>query len=174
MPDKKSCVQVYTGNGKGKTTAAIGISIRCAGAGFSVYFGQFLKDGNYSESESLKLFGDSIKHETFGHGGFIRGEPSDEDRRTARNGFEKIREAALSGRYRLVVADEINVAVSKGLVSADEVLELMRTLPESVELVLTGRYASEEIIAAADLVTEMCEIKHYYSHGIPARKGIEK
>lgn len=174
MPDNRSCVHVYTGNGKGKTTAALGLAVRCAGAGFSVYFGQFLKDGDYSETESLRLFGGRIKHETFGRGGFIKGEPSGEDIDMAREGFRSVKEAVFSGLYRLVAADEINVAVFKGLISADDVLELMKTLPEGVELVLTGRYAAEEVMEAADLVTEMREVKHYYSQGIHARKGIEK
>ncbi|GAB1534519.1 cob(I)yrinic acid a,c-diamide adenosyltransferase [Geovibrio sp. ADMFC3] len=173
MPDKTSCVHVYTGNGKGKTTAVLGLCVRCAGAGFNVYFGQFLKDGNYSETESLKKF-DNITHETFGQSGFIRGEPTAKDIQMAEDGFAKIKEAVFSGKYRLVAADELNVAVFKGLVKKDDVLELIKQLPDGVELVLSGRYAADEIIGAADLVTEMNEIKHYYTQGIPARKGIEK
>lgn len=174
MASDKGYVHIYTGSGKGKTTAALGLALRCAGAGFRVYFGQFLKDGSYSETDAVKCFCGQITHEFYGLGGFIKGSPSEADIKAARDGFDRIKVAVASGVYRLVIMDEINVAIYKGLIGKDEVLELIKSRPEEVELVLTGRYADADIMAAADLVTEMQEIKHYFKQGVPARTGIEK
>lgn len=170
---EKSFIHVYTGNGKGKTTAAIGLAVRCVGAGYKVYFCQFLKGGNYSETKVLSMI-DGIKHETFGMGGFIRGLPTISDLKIAEEGFLKLKEAISSGIYRLVIADEIIVAVHKGVIKKDELLKLLSELPDGVELVLTGRYADDDIKDSADLVTEMLEVKHYFSKGVQARIGIEK
>ena len=167
-------VQVYTGNGKGKTTAALGLVVRAVGAGLKVFIGQFLKTGTYSEVSALEKFGPSVVLEQFGGKRFIRQEPTEEDRRRAAAGLARARETVSSGEYDLIVLEEINVAVSMGLIPAAEVLELIRTKPSRVEIVLTGRRAAPEIIEAADLVTEMREIKHYYQRGVTSRRGIEK
>jgi cob(I)alamin adenosyltransferase len=167
-------VQVYTGDGKGKTTAALGLTLRAVGAGLEVFIGQFLKTGTYSEVRALERLGPSVVLEQFGGKRFIRQEPTEEDRKRALAGLERVREVVLSGEYDLVILEEINVAVSMGLVSASEVLDLIREKPSQVELVLTGRRAAPEILDAADLVTEMREVKHYYKRGVTSRKGIEK
>ena len=167
-------VQVYTGNGKGKTTAALGLTLRAVGAGLEVFIGQFLKTGTYSEVSALERLGSPVTLEQFGGKRFIRREPTEEDRKRAAEGLERVREVISGGAYDLVVLEEINVAVSMGLVSATDVLELIRTKPPQVELVLTGRRAAPEIVEAADLVTEMREVKHYYKQGVTSRKGIEK
>lgn len=165
-------VQVYTGNGKGKTTAALGLILRACGAGMTVYLGQFLKRAEYSEHASLALL-PGVTAE--GYGGERRiGDPmTKEDLRLARRGLERLREALASERYGLVVADEIFVAVHTGLLSESDVLSLMDLRPPSTELVLTGRHATEAVCARADLVTEMREIRHYFARGVPARRGIE-
>lgn len=170
----KGYVQVYTGNGKGKTTAALGLSLRAAGAGLSIYIFQFMKSGEYSEIKALKKFSGQITIEQHGTGRFVKGEPAPEEIQSARKGLEKARQIIQGGRYDLVVLEEANIAVAFGLFSVDELLRIVETKPDHVELVITGRQADAKIIEAADLVTEMKEIKHYYSRGIAARVGIEK
>ncbi len=167
-------VQVYTGNGKGKTTAAFGLALRAAGAGLKVYIGQFLKKGEYSELNSINRFKDLIKVEQFGGKRYIGQEIKEEDRELAKKGFKKIKEVIFSGEYDVVILDEINVALYYKLLSEEDLIDLIKNKPSDVELVLTGRYASSQIIKIADLVTEMKEIKHYFSKGIKARTGIEK
>jgi len=171
---ERGYVQVYTGNGKGKTTAALGLVLRAVGAELRVFIGQFLKTGTYSEVSALERLGPSVTLEQFGGKRFIRQEPTAEDRRRAAQGFERARRAISSGEYDLVVLEEINVAISMELISVADVLELIRSKPPDVELVLTGRRAAPEIVEAADLVTEMREVKHYYKRGVTSRKGIEK
>ena len=167
-------VQVYTGDGKGKTTAAIGLAIRALGAGWRVFFAQFLKAGEYSEHKALARFSDNLTIKTYGRNVFIRGEPNDEDRRLAQAAYTEIVEAATSGRYRLVVLDEANVAVHYGLITVDQILDLIKRRAGGVELLITGRYAHSRLIDRADLVTEMQAVKHYYDKGITARVGVEK
>jgi len=167
-------VQVYTGNGKGKTTAAFGLALRAAGAGLKVYIGQFLKKGEYSELNSINRFKDLIKVEQFGGKRYIGQEIREEDRELAKKGFKKIKEIIFSGEYDVVILDEINVALYYRLLSEEDLINLIKNKPSDVELVLTGRYASSQIIKIADLVTEMRKIKHYFSKGVTARKGIEK
>lgn len=167
-------IQVYTGNGKGKTTAALGLAIRAAGAGLKVYIAQFLKHGEYSEIKGLKRFSDAITIEQFGCGRFIKGRPSDEDITAARQGLDKVEAVLKADRHSVVILDEANVAVSLGLFSENDLLDIIEHKPADVEIIITGRGAGPGIIAAADLVTEMKEIKHYYSNGIEARIGIEK
>lgn len=167
-------VQVYTGNGKGKTTAAIGLAIRALGAGWQVFFAQFLKAGEYSEHKALARFSDNLTIKTYGRNVFIRGEPNDEDRRLAQAAYKEIVEAVTSGRYRLVVLDEGNVAVHYDLITVDQILDLIEMRAGGVELLITGRYAHSRLIDRADLVTEMQEVKHYYDKGITARVGVEK
>ena len=167
-------IQVYTGNGKGKTTAALGLALRAAGAGLSVYFAQFIKKGDYSEIVALKRFSDAVTVVQFGEGRFIKGVPDPSDVAAARLGLDAVRGAMASGKYDLVVLDEANGAVAAGLFPVTDLLRLMDEKPSGVEMVITGRSAAEEVILRADLVTEMKEVKHYYEKGVPARVGIEK
>ena len=167
-------VQVYTGDGKGKTTAAIGLAIRSLGAGWRVFFAQFLKAGEYSEHRTLARFSDHLTIKTYGRNVFIKGEPEDEDRRLAQAAYQEIAEIVASGRYRLVVLDEANVAVTCGLVSIEELLSVIEQKPDHVELILTGRGAASPVIERADLVSEVKAVKHYFNKGVKARVGIEK
>lgn len=170
----KGYVQVYTGNGKGKTTAALGLSIRAAGAGLKVFIVQFLKMGDYSEVKALERFSDLITIEQYGLGRFVRGKPSPEDMGAGRKGLERIKSIIAVGEHDVVVIEEGNVAVMCGLFSAQDLLDVIELKPENMEIVITGRGAAPEIIEKADLVTEMKEIKHYYQKGVKARVGIEK
>jgi len=166
-------VQIYTGNGKGKTTAALGLSMRAAGAGLRVLFVQFMKEAHTSELEALKLLSDTITVKRFGPGSFILNIPRQEDFECALDAFIEIDEAVKSGDYNMVVADEICTALYYGLVDKNKTLKIMQDCPPTIELVFTGRYADDDLINAADLVTEMREIKYYDQENIPARKGIE-
>ena len=172
-------VQVYTGNGKGKTTAAIGLAVRAACAGMRVYVGQMMKGGaagDYSELCLRDRFEGLVTIEQFGTGRLLcKGEsPSEDDIRAALRGVLELTRVAASGDYRIVIADEINVSVHLGLVPESHVLELISARHPATELVLTGRYAPAPVIDAADLVTEMRAVRHYYdTEGLSARKGIE-
>jgi cob(I)alamin adenosyltransferase len=166
--------QIYTGNGKGKTTAALGLALRAVGAGLKVYFGQFIKSAEYNEIKALARFGDRITVAQYGRGCFIRGAPCDADIDMACSGLRALFDALTSEAYDLVIADEANVAFGYGLISEADLLALMDARPAAVELVLTGRGAPLAVVARADLVTEMQEIKHYYQQGVLARDGIEK
>ncbi len=171
----KGYVQVYTGNGKGKTTAAIGLALRAAGAGLKVFIGQFIKMGDYSEIRILKeRFSDLITLEQFGTRGFIKSKPSPEHFTAANHGLERIKQVMTSGQYQVIICEEANVAVSLGVLTVDDLLSLIANKPDNVEMVFTGRNAHPRLIEAANLVTEMTEIKHYYSKGVKARVGIEK
>lgn len=171
---KNGMVQIYTGNGKGKTTAALGLALRAAGRDACTYIGQFLKGMHYGELDALSRFEGLITVEQFGRDGFIHVKgPTDKDIEMARAGLEKVRSALTSGDYDIVVADEIFVAMHFKLLTIEEVLELIDIRPECVELVMTGRKAPQELIERADLVTEMREIKHPYQKGINARECIE-
>ncbi len=169
----KGYVQVYTGNGKGKTTASLGLALRAAGAGLSVYIVQFLKKGDYSEIKALSRF-ENITIEQYGLGKFVKGEPSEEDVAAGAEGYLKLYTVLKENKHDLVIAEEGNVAVMCKLISEEELLELIAIKPDNVELVITGRGATQKIIENADLVTEMKEIKHYYQKGVTARVGIEK
>ncbi len=170
----KGYIQVYTGDGKGKTTASLGLCLRAAGAGMKVYIAQFIKMGDYSEIKALGRFSDLITVKQYGLGRFIKGKPSQADVDIARKGLEEAREALASGDYDVVLLEEGNVAVTCELFSIEDLLEVAAQKPDTTELVITGRGAHEKIIEAADLVTEMKEIKHYYKQGVQARVGIEK
>jgi len=170
----KGYVQIYTGDGKGKTTAAIGLAVRAAGAGLTVFIAQFMKLGNYGEIAALKRLSDRITVEQFGTGRFIRGNPAPEDFAAARRGIERVREIFAGRGHQLVILDEANVAAACGLFSPADLLDLVQARPAGVEVVLTGRQAAPELIARADLVTEMKAVKHYYPAGVAARVGIEK
>jgi cob(I)alamin adenosyltransferase len=169
----KGYIQVYTGNGKGKTTAALGLALRSAGAGLRVFVGQFLKQGDYSEIKALSRF-ENVTVEQFGMGRFVRGMPSDEEKAAARKGYARLCDILTAGAHDLMIVDEGNVAVTCRLISEKELLALMDKKPDTMELVITGRNASPAVMNRADLVTEMNEIKHYYHQGVMARKGIEK
>ena len=168
-------VQVYTGNGKGKTTAALGLVFRALGHGFRVHVMQFMKGQTvYGELESAKRFSDCLTIEQVGQPRFVRpGQQTAADREMARQAFARAQVLVASGDCDLVVLDELNCAVDFELVELDAVKEMIRNKPLHTELVLTGRNAHPEIVALADLVTEMREIKHYYHAGQPARTGIE-
>ncbi|HKZ94039.1 MAG TPA: cob(I)yrinic acid a,c-diamide adenosyltransferase [Candidatus Bathyarchaeia archaeon] len=177
MPEhklEKGLVQVYTGNGKGKTSAAFGAALRAVGRGLKVYVVQFIKGGfDYGELYSVKNL-PNLTLKSFGRGRFItESQPPKEDVQLARDAFELAKKVVISGEYDLVVLDEINVVMHLKMVGVDEVLTLIRNKPQHLELILTGRNAPVQIIEAADLVTEMKEIKHPYAQGVPSRKGIE-
>ena len=170
----KGYIQVYTGNGKGKTTAALGLAIRAAGAGLKVFIAQFNKKGDYSEIKALKRFADLITVEQYGLGRFTDGKPLPEDIKAARKGLKRVKSILSAGEYQVVVLEEANVATKYGLFSVQDLLSVMLAKPDTVELVITGWGASPRIIENADLVTEMKAVKHYYQKGIRARIGIEK
>ncbi len=166
-------VHVYTGDGKGKTTAALGLALRAAGAGWQVFIGQFAKGTATSELRALARFNDLITVCQFGRPSWVGPQPTSEQIAAAREGLARCREALTSGRYRLVILDEANLGPTLRLFSLEELLELIEARPEGVELVLTGRYAPLAILQRADVVTEMRELKHYYREGVSARAGIE-
>ena len=170
----KGYIQVYTGNGKGKTTAALGLALRAAGAGFRVYIAQFVKGMKYSELDILPRLSDYITLKQYGRDCFIEREPTNEDIQAAQEGLKEVKEIMCSGEYQMIILDEANIANYFNLFSVDDLLDFMREKPRGVELVITGRKADTRVIEAADLVTEMKEIKHYYQKGIEARAGIEK
>ena len=171
---KKGYIQVYTGEGKGKTTAALGLSLRAAGAGLKVFIAQFIKSGNYSEIKSLQRFSDFITVEQFGLGRSGKRPPPPEYIEAARKGIETVKRIMLSGAYDVIILDEAAVAAAKGLCTVEDLLDLIEMKPNQVELVITGRNADPRIIERADLVTEMKRIKHYFETGVRARVGIEK
>ncbi len=166
-------IHVYTGDGKGKTTAALGLAIRAAGAGMRVLFARFMKTEDSSELEALRRLDDLIAVRTYGRPGFVRGNPDPEDVRIAREGFAEVVGEVRSGAFQLAVLDEALPAVYFGLLDAGDILRLIDERPRHVELVLTGRRADPRIIERADLVTDMREVRHYYQAGITARKGID-
>ena len=167
-------VQVYTGDGKGKTTAALGLALRASGHGMRTYIGQFMKGQHYGELEALRDH-PLITIEQYGDVHCIRREEvTPEHVSQAHRGLERAREAMLSGQYDLVVLDEVSVAIWFGLLTVEEVLAFLDQRPNHVEVILTGRRAPRELIERADLVTEMRAVKHYYQQGVVARKGIER
>lgn len=165
-------IQVYTGNGKGKTTAALGLALRAAGAGLKVYIAQFAKGKNYSELKALKKIG-NIKVEQFGTTCFIKKASSKKDINLARKGLERIKKIIAQKKCDLIILDEINIALHLKLLALADVLGIIRKAPKKIELVLTGRYAPPEILKMAHLVSEVKEVKHYYHKGVKARRGIE-
>lgn len=168
----QGCVHIYTGNGKGKTTAALGLAIRAAGAGLKVYFGQFLKKGDYSEIRALRRFPE-ITVRQFGCGRFVKCRPTMAETGAARRGLASLRKAMLGNAYNLIVADEANCAVTCGLISVDDLLQLIAEKPASVELVFTGREAHPRLIKQADLVSVIQARKHPFNTGVKCRKGID-
>ena len=167
-------IQVYTGNGKGKTTAAIGVTMRAAASKMKVFFGQFMKNTFSSEHIVFSAYSQYITFEQFGAGGFIRGKPSTEDYEKAAAGWQRCKTVLQSGDYDLTVLDELNTALKFGLLPVSEVVDCLCRKSKQMEVIITGRYAPEEIINIADLVTEVKEVKHYFTQGVGARKGIEE
>jgi len=172
--DRKGLVEVFTGDGRGKTSAALGVVLRALGHDFRVCIIHFMK-GNYPYGEQKTLARlPNVTLAVFGRPSFV--DPhnvEEEDRKEARRALNAAREAMLSGKYDLVVLDEVNIASAWGLVGLDEVIKLIEDKPENVELILTGRYADEKLIELADLVTEMVAIKHPFGEGIEARPGLD-
>ena len=165
--ETKGYVHVYTGNGKGKTTAAFGLALRALCAGKGVYVGQFVKSMKYNETKIERLFNGSdpafgrIRIEQLGRGCFIGKDPESADAEAAR-------------KYDVVILDELTIALHFGLLSTAVVLDVLRSRHPAVEVVITGRYAPQALIDAADLVTEMCDVKHYYTQGVLSRDGIDR
>jgi len=172
---EKGYVQVYTGNAKGKTTAALGLAFRAMGSGMKTYIGQFMKGQHYGELDAAKMVQPYITIEQYGKESFIHVQdpPLEEDVKMAQDGLNKAREAMCSGEYAIVVFDEILTTHFFKLITLEDMFSIISAKPENVEIVFTGRYAPDELIARADLVTEMKEIKHYYREGVAARTGIE-
>lgn len=177
MELNKGCVQIYTGNGKGKTTAAVGLAVRAAGSGYKVYMVQFLKSSQTGELESAKKLQPNFQIFRFGkERGFfwtLTDEEKQEAKKEVQSAYEFCLGALKEKQCNILIMDEIMGAMKNGLVSEEQLLELIDNKPQDMELILTGRDVTKEIMDRADLVTEMKEVKHYYSKGIPARKGIE-
>lgn len=173
MKLKRGYVQVYTGEGKGKTTATFGLALRAICAGYKVYIGQFMKGSSYSELKAPKYL-PNLTIEQFGEPRSFRTAPTQREIDIANDGLKTIQAIINSGEYDVVVLDEINIALKYNIFTTEKVLSIIKNKPDHVELILTGRYAKKEIIEVADLVTEMRMLKHYYSEGVTARTGIEK
>jgi cob(I)alamin adenosyltransferase len=171
---ERGYTQVYTGDGKGKTTAALGLTLRAIGYNLKIFIAQFIKGMEYNEIKALREFKDNVTIKQYGKGCFIRKKPSETDIKMAENGLKEIKQVLTSGTYNIVILDEINVALHFNLIKVKDLVEIIKAKPEKVELILTGRKAKKEILEIADLVTEMKEIKHYYTRGVMAREGIEK
>ncbi len=191
---KNGLLEVYTGDGKGKTTAAFGLAFRALGWGLRVYIIQFMKMGIYGENRSSKLFGEKLKVEYVGMPYFIawegdipaedqqkaknlvicpRGSPPEDYRIKVKNAFDKMKSEVYNGEWDIIIMDEVNVALYYNLLRMDELLEFIDKRPGNVEMILTGRKMPDEVLERANLITEMREIRHPYSQGIPARKGID-
>lgn len=176
MKLEQGLIQVYTGNGKGKTTASLGLALRAVGRELKVCMIQFMKGGGpYGEQLAAERLAPLLTVIQTGRPGWVnKDNPAQRDKDLAAEALALARVTLLGGQYDMVILDEVNGAVSMGLLPVDELLELMRAKPKHVELVLTGRNADPKVIEAADLVTEMREIKHYYKAGVQSREGIEK
>ena len=167
-------IQVYTGDGKGKTTCALGLALRAVGQGLKVYMVQFMKGRDTGESRAAARLAPDLTLRSFGRPGMVNlASPAGEDLALAREALDLARQVISAGEHDLVILDEINVALTYRLIPLEEVLKLLRGRPPWVEVVLTGRQAPPEVVALADLVTEMRPLKHYYQAGVPARRGIE-
>lgn len=180
MKKKKGFIHIYTGDGKGKTTSALGLALRAIGAGKKVAIVQFMKKGNYSEHKAIKKYNLPILIESFGIGYYkIMGDkkPTSAHQKAARKALQRARDIINSNKYDLIILDEINVAIGFGLLDVNEVIDILVTIPKHAnsisDTVLTGRRAHPKLKKIADLVTEMKKIKHYFDKDIKARKGIE-
>lgn len=173
---KKGLVQVYTGDGKGKTTAAIGLAMRALGNGLKVYMIQFMKGQMfYGELKIAQMHSPDFVIKQCGRPDFVNPKnPDSIDIKMANEAIEYARNILKKGEYDIVILDEINVALNFGLIKLEDVIDLIKNKPSHVELILTGRYAHPQVIELADLVTEMKQVKHYYERGVEAREGIER
>jgi len=169
---EKGYIQIYTGNGKGKTTAAIGIAVRALLSEKKVFIGQFVKDMKYNETKLTEHF-DEIEIEQLGIGCFITNTPTEKDIQAAISGLKLCNEKLSSGEYDLVILDEIFIAIYFELLPTEDVVKVLKNKAKSTEIVLTGRYAPKELIHIADLVTDMTEVKHYYTQGVLSRDGFD-
>ncbi|MDR0303902.1 MAG: cob(I)yrinic acid a,c-diamide adenosyltransferase [Chitinispirillales bacterium] len=166
-------IQVYTGNGKGKTTAALGAALRAVGAGMKVFIAQFVKGREYCEIFAARNFLPAVTIKQYGLDFFITHVPTQADVDIAVKGLKEISKIILSNEYDMVILDEANIAVYYNLFTSTQLISILKNKPETLEIIITGRYACPEILEIADLVTEMKEVKHYYTQGVKARKGIE-
>ena len=169
---EKGYVHIYTGNGKGKTTAALGLSLRAVSAGKRVFFGQFIKGMEYSELKSQDFL-PNFEIEQFGKDCFIYNDPTSADIALAKEGLDRCKEVLTSGEYDVVVLDELNIAIFYKLFTVEEVIDIIENRDPKVEVIITGRYAEDKLIEIADLVTDMKEVKHYYMQGVQSRRGID-
>ncbi|NLJ06404.1 MAG: cob(I)yrinic acid a,c-diamide adenosyltransferase [Sphingobacteriales bacterium] len=172
MEKYKGYIHLYTGNGKGKTTAALGLALRAVGAGKRVFIGQFVKGMHYAEIDALKRFSE-IEIKQYGLDCFIKKEPTEKDIKAAQIGLREVTEMILENKYDIVVMDEVCIALHYHLFDLNDIIKILQKKPVSMEIILTGRYAPAKLYELADLITEMKEIKHYYNKGVQARKGIE-
>ena len=172
---EKGYIQIYTGKGKGKSTAAIGQAVRAAGFGLKTYIAQFMKEFPYSELNSIKHLSEWITIEQFAGDAFVyKKEPPDKNEiDKARRGLATAKSKMLSKKHDIIILDEVCVSIYFGLFYDEEILTFIKQKPRNVELILTGRYCPDKLLEKADLVTEMNELKHYYQEGVASRKGIE-
>ncbi len=191
---KKGIVEVYTGNGKGKTTAAFGLAFRALGWGLKVYIIQFMKMGTYGENKSSEQFLDKLKVDYAGMPYFIaweedipvedrkkvanvilcpKGKPPEDYRKKVSDAFQKMKDEVKSGNWDIIIMDEVNVAIYYNLLGLNELTDFLDNRGENVEVVLTGRKMPDEVLQRASLITEMKEIRHPYSEGMPARRGVD-
>ena len=168
----KGYIHLYTGNGKGKTTAAFGLALRAVGAGKRVFIAQFVKGLHYSELEAVKRFPEIVLKQ-YCLDCFIINEPTQDDIDAAQKGLIEASASIIQNKADMVILDEICIALHYHLIAEEELLKLLSRKPAEMEIILTGRYASPGLYDIADLITEMKEIKHYYQNGTEARKGIE-
>lgn len=173
MDERIGHIRLYTGNGQGKTTAAFGTALRALGAGKRVFVGQFVKSMKYNETKAADIY-PNLRVEQFGAGCFIERELKSEDIDAARKGWRRCEEAMSGGEFDLVVMDELTIAIYYGLLAVEQVLEGVNGRASATEIIITGRYASQELVDAADIVTEMREVKHYYTEGVLSKDGFDK
>jgi len=171
--NKRGFVHIYTGDGKGKTTASLGLVLRAFGAGKKIFIAQFAKTGESAEIKTIRERLPEITVKQYGLDHLIMGDPGYADITAARHGLAEVSDVIFSGKYNLVILDEINIALYFNLFKIEKVKNLIINRPSNIEIVMTGRNAPLELIELADLVTEMREIKHYYNKGVDPRKGIE-
>ncbi len=167
-------VHLYTGDGKGKTTCAVGLAIRALGAGLKVAFIQFFKPHTSSEVKILKKFAPQLLYLNFHTGGFVYSKPSPELVSIIKKGWQEVKKIASSGEFDLLILDELTYALNWNIISEEELIDFLKNKPQKLEIVITGRRAPQSLLSVVDLATEMKEIKHYFTQGVIAREGIEK
>ena len=169
----KGYIHIYTGNGKGKTTAAFGLALRAVGAGKRIFIAQFVKGKSYSENDAVSNSLPAITIRQYGLDCFLYKKPTEKDFQVVKNGLDEVSRIIAGGDFDVVILDEACIAIYYNLFTSSELIEILKLKPEPMEIIITGRYANAELIKFADLVTEMKEVKHYYLLGVEARKGIE-